>query len=80
MFIHAPKEYRVKRIIEVYEDSKEAAMTHIRHSDEKRAAYYRNITGHIWDDPHNYDLCIDASNGVEEAADMICSMIGNMVR
>ena len=77
VFIHAPHEYRVNKIMEMYGDSREAALTHVRHSDEKRAAYYRNVTGQIWDNPHNYDLCIDASIGREECAEMICNYIRN---
>ena len=77
VFIHAPKEYRINKIMEMYGDNREAAMTNMRHSDEKRAAYYRNITGQIWDDQHNYDLCIDASIGREACAEMICNYIRN---
>lgn len=73
IFIYAPKEYRVHNIMEMYKDTEEAAVLNVKHSDEARAAYYRNISGENWGDPHNYDLCIDASIGREECAEMICS-------
>ena len=71
IFIHAPKEYRVARIMEIYGDSKEEATANVRHSDEARAAYYRNISGQTWGDAHNYDLCIDASCGREKCVELI---------
>lgn len=52
---------------------KEMAAVNARHSDEARAAYYRNISGLNWGDPHNYDICIDASIGREKCAELICS-------
>lgn len=77
VFIHAPQEYRIEKIMEMYGDNREAAMTNMRHSDEKRAAYYRNITGQIWDDQHNYDLCMDASLGREACAELICNVVNS---
>lgn len=72
VFLHAPKEFCVQNIIEMYGDTEEQAVLHAKHSNEARAAYYRNISGQNWGDPHNYDLCIDASIGREECAEIIC--------
>ena len=77
IFIHAPKEYRVLNIMEMYQDSEEEAAINIKHSDDARMAYYRNISGQNWGDPHNYDICIDASMGREACAEMICSLYKN---
>lgn len=74
VFIHAPKEYRVKNIMEMYGDSAEQAVYHSKHSNDARAAYYRNISGKTWGDVHNYDLSIDASVGMENCVDMICDI------
>lgn len=73
IFLHAPKGYRVKKITEMYGDTLEAAVANVRHSDEARAAYYRNISGQKWDEPRNYNLCLDASVGKEACAEIICS-------
>lgn len=73
IFIHAPKEYRIQNIMEMYEDSAEEAAYHAKHSDDARAAYYRNIAQKTWGDVHNYDLCIDASIGREKCAEIICN-------
>ena len=58
---------------EVYGDTQEEAAFSAKHSDEARAAYYRNISGQNWGEPHNYDLCIDASAGRERCAEIIGS-------
>ena len=73
VFIHAPKDYRVNKIMEMYGDTEEEAITYMKHSDYARAGYYRNISGQKWGDPHNYSLCIDASIGVENCVQQICN-------
>lgn len=75
VFIYAPKEYRIKRIMEVYGDSYDAAKKHVRHSDEARASYYKKISGLEWGDRKNYDLIVNSSIGLEESAELICSHI-----
>ena len=71
IFIYAPKEYRIGRVMEVYGDARAAAERNIQRSDEARAAYYHNISGNSWGDRRHYDLLLDASCGVEPAADVI---------
>lgn len=45
IFISAPEEYRIKRIMEVYGDSEEKAKRNMHRSDNARSAYYENISG-----------------------------------
>lgn len=75
VFIHAPKEYRVSKIMEMYGDNKEDAGRNIRHSDVARSSYYRNITGQTWGDPHNYHICLDASLGEDACVEQICRIV-----
>lgn len=75
VFIHAPRDYRVGNIMEMYGDSREDALRNVKHSDMARSAYYRNISGQTWGDAHNYTLCVDASMGKEKCVDAICSLI-----
>ena len=75
IFIYAPKDYRISKVMEMYGDSPTEANASIKRSDEARAAYYKNISGFTWGDTHNYDLCIDSSVGVEKCADVICGYI-----
>ncbi len=78
IFIYAPKDYREKKVMEMYGDSPEAAKKSIARSDAARSAYYKSVSGQEWGNPHSYELCIDASVGEEAAADIICSYIRRM--
>ncbi len=75
IFITAPKEYRTKKVMEMYGDSPEQAKKSIARSDAARKSYYESITGKKWGDSHRYELCVDSSIGVEETANMIFSYI-----
>ncbi|MBQ8684918.1 MAG: cytidylate kinase family protein [Clostridia bacterium] len=75
IFISAPEEYRIKRVMEVYGDSEEKAKRNIRRSDNARASYYTNISGQEWGDGKNYNLCIDSSIGVENCVEIISAYI-----
>lgn len=79
IFIHAPKDYRMNKVMEMYGDSKSEAQNSIERSDEARAAYYKNISGLSWGDAHNYDLSIDSSIGISECAEAICGYIKGKV-
>ena len=75
IFIYAPENYRIKRIMESYGDSYEDAKKHLKHSDEVRAAYYKQVSGLAWGVKQNYDLMVNSSIGIEESANYICSYI-----
>lgn len=78
IFIHAPKDFRVKNIMEMYNDDEVKALENVKKSDYTRAAYYRNISGKKWGDPHNYTLCLDASIGIEYCVSQICELYKKM--
>ncbi len=75
VFIYAPNEFRIGRIMEVYGDTRELAKKHIRRSDMARASYYKNISGKIWGDKSNYDVIVNSSIGLEKAAEIICNHV-----
>lgn len=75
VFIYAPEEYRINRIMQVYGDDYENAKRHIKRSDDARASYYKNISGLTWGDRRNYDLMINSSIGIEESAQRIVSFV-----
>lgn len=75
VFIYAPKDYRIKRVMEMYGDTEEAGRKSIARSDAARSAYYNSISGGEWGNPHGYHLCIDSSCGVDAAASMVCNFI-----
>lgn len=75
VFLYAPMEYRVKKVSEMYGDTPAEAQRQIKRSDAARAAYYRSVSGLTWGDVHNYDLCLDASLGVERTAEAVCAFL-----
>ncbi len=75
IFIYAPEDYKINRVIEVYGDTVEEAKKNIRRSDEARASYYKNSSALIWGDRQNYELMLDSSIGVEASVDTICHYI-----
>lgn len=75
IFIHAPKNYRVKKVMEMYGDTIEDAKKNIEHSDAARSAYYRSITGMSWGHFENYELCIDSSIGEKACAEVILNYL-----
>ena len=78
VFIHAPRDYRVKKVMEMYGDSEAEGKKSIARSDAARGAYYKNISGHEWGDPHQYELSVDSSIGPEKTAELICSYINQI--
>ena len=77
IFIYAPEDYKIKRVMEVYGDTAEEAKKNIRRSDEARASYYKNISELTWGDRQNYELLLDSSIGIEASTDTICHYIKN---
>ncbi len=75
IFIYAPKEYRIKNIMEMYHDTKEKAQKNIEISDKNRATYYELISTQKWANPENYDLCITSKLGKEKTAEIICDYL-----
>lgn len=71
IFIYAPKDYRIRKVMEVYGDIDAEARKNVEHSDIARSTYYKSITGTSWADLKNYDLCIDSSIGNESVVEVI---------
>lgn len=74
VFIYAPKEFRVKNVMAMYDDDEKEATRNVERSDKNRAEYYSLISGQDWGDPRNYDLCIDASLGQAKVAQIIADL------
>lgn len=75
IFLYAPRNYRVEKVMEMYGDTAREAAQNITRSDNARAAYYKNISGLDWGDVHNYELCVDCSAGVDEVSDMVVEYV-----
>lgn len=62
LFIHAPRDYRVARVMKAGStaDLREAR-ARVEESDRRRARFIRDMVGTEWTDARNYHLCIDSS-------------------
>lgn len=72
IFIHAPQDYRIQRVMDVYGDTPKEARVNIERSDKARASYYEHISGTHWGDARNYELTVDSSDGVEKNGTIHC--------
>ena len=77
LFVHARKDFRVKRIMEIYKiRSAHEALSMVEQSDRQRAEFIRTMTGSIWWDARNYHLSIDTSaSGLAPAVEMVLSLV-----
>jgi cytidylate kinase len=76
VFIHAPREFRAKRVMQMQNitDIREAR-NKVKDSDHSRTKYIRDMAGVHRTDSRNFHLCIDSSFfGFRESAKMIVSL------
>jgi cytidylate kinase len=72
IFINAPFEMRVRRVMSTDELSYKAAYKLLRKLDRQHRRYYEFYTGRDWGSGTNYDLCINsASYGIEGSVELI---------
>ena len=72
VFITAPLEYRIRRVMERENMERDEAETLIRKKDRTHETYYNYFTFGSWGAAGNYDLCIDSSVlGIEGTAEAI---------
>lgn len=76
IFITAPIEQRVRRMMQVKNLDYRHARKLLLKLDAKHERYYRFYTGKLWGNASNYDLCINsASYGIKESVELIERMI-----
>ena len=72
IFIHAPKEDRVRRIMALHGLSEADALKEIARSDKERGNHYFRYTDLKWGKAQNYDLCVNSSLlGIEGTVEML---------
>ena len=72
VFVCAPLEFRIKRLMENEGLSADDAEDLMRRKDRTRETYYNYYTFGAWGKADNYDLCIDSSIlGIDGTADFI---------
>lgn len=79
LFVHAPMEVRIERILARAEDikHKNAARSLAEKTDRMRAAYYNFYTDKKWGDAASYDLTLDSS---VLSMDDICDLVALYIR
>jgi len=77
VFLHAPIENRVERIIKRGDcDTREAAEKRSDKANKLRAEYYNFYTDKLWGHADSYDLCIDSSLlGIDGTAQFIVEFV-----
>ena len=75
-YIHADMNYRADRIVRLYGESEKSPEARLQEKDKRRKLNYQHYTGRTWGAAENYDISLNtAAIGVEEAADIIVSII-----
>lgn len=62
LFVSAPMEARVKRVMRRNDLTESDAKARIARVDKNRASYYRYFTDEHWGQARNYDLCINSGD------------------
>ncbi len=79
IFLFAPIEYRVKRIMELEQLSAKDAQKKIQQIDRHRAEHYRYYTHQLWGMSPNYHICIDTSAGLENTEKIIMELLEHKI-
>ena len=75
VFIHAPMEARVKRIMALHNLDEAAAMKEISTSDKERGNHYFRYTDMKWGKAQNYDVCINSAlMGIDKTVEMLADL------
>ena len=75
VFIHAPIEARVERIMKLYQLDEAAALKAIATSDKERGNHYFRYTDMKWGKAQNYHVCINSAlMGVEKTVEMLADL------
>jgi cytidylate kinase len=76
VLIHAPQDFRVKRLQEFHKISADQARTEILNADRQRAKFIRTMTKLEWEDARNYHLTVNSQTaGFEIVENMIVGLV-----
>lgn len=78
IFLYAPYQYRVQKVMDIYNDSEQDAKKYINKSDQSRKNYYEVISNQTWGDKENYDLCLDCKLGNDTVKEIICNYVKSL--
>ena len=76
VFIYSDMDNKIKRATEIYGLDSKNAKKEINKINKLRANHYKYYTELNWNDPKNYDICVNSDIlGVEKTADLICKIV-----
>ncbi|MBQ6786809.1 MAG: cytidylate kinase-like family protein [Lachnospiraceae bacterium] len=76
VFVHADKEYRLRRAVEAEKLSKNEAEEFLRKSDKRRSGFFNAHTGWKWGDMEHFDICLDSGSlGIDCCVDVLSGMM-----
>jgi CMP/dCMP kinase len=76
IFIHAPLDYRVERIMKARKIGKQEAQNMIQESDRTRTKFIRDMLGIDWMDARNFHLSLDSSViGISACVEIITKLV-----
>ena len=74
-FIHADREKRGQRIVEIYGEREESPEKRLRDKDKRRAAYYQMYTDMTWGDARHYHVALDSGVlGIETCVSILAGL------
>lgn len=71
VFVHAPIEKRIERVVKYYGVEEAKAQDTIKKVDKSRAKYYNFFADKEWGKAKGYHLCLDSSIGIDETVNVI---------
>lgn len=78
VYIHADKEFRAKRIVDLYGESKDKPLRRIEDKDKKRAVNYKYYTDQVWGMSKNYHISLDSSKlGIDRCVELLADLAEN---
>ncbi len=81
VFITSSMEDKIERVTKYYGVEKDKAEKEIKRINKMRANHYKHYTEQEWNNPENYDLCINCKEyGIDGAADLICTRIKEKIK
>ena len=76
VFVHADKDYRIRRAIQTENIASAEADDFLRKSDKRRSNFYNTHTGWKWGDPTKFDLCLNSGSlGLDACVDILVGMM-----
>ena len=78
VYVHADKEFRAKRIVDLYGESKDKPLRRIEDKDKKRAVNYKYYTDQVWGMSKNYHISLDSSKlGIDRCVELLADLAEN---